>query len=183
MANRKSARSSVDDGSRDQYLQLLRQLQESGQLASLMDELQSSSSAGAMHDGCKRRFDDSWQEINESEGEVIAQAPVLPRQSMRTEELLPEGVVSLTQWGQTLLTLPKYAKLQLSYAQMVEKAAVDLEKGDPDLHQYLSWVVNYTSTKSLKTLDFAKYLQAIKWNVKTKTGPYFPGSQEVRRFV
>lgn len=182
MANRKSARSSVDDD-RDQHLQLLRQLQDSGQLASLMDELQGPLSTGAMHDGCKRRLDDSWLEIRETEGEVGIQGPVLPKQSSSTEVALPEGVASLTQWGKTLITLPKYAKLQLSYDQMVKKAAADLEKGDTELHKCLAWVFNYTSTQSLKTLDFAKYLQAIKWGDKTQTGPYFPGSQEVRRFV
>lgn len=187
MDSRKSAKPSLLGEDRVRMLQLLQSLKEAGQLSELMNELQcAATTSGAMHDGAKRRFDDTWLELGEpDEAELIAdQPPVLPSSSAAAEMKFPEGITSLTQWGKTQLTLPKYAKMRISYAQAVTHAKQEMDKGDPEMHEYLQWVWDHLdSHKSAKVTDFSKYLHAIEWNTEDNAVTYFPGTKETRRFI
>lgn len=180
-----------ESSGRQQALVWLSQLQESGQLGSLLaqlpDHTSPMTSAGSMHDGCKRRLE-SWELVGEP-----AQAPVTPGdQSTKnakkksspkssSEVELPDGVESLTQWGKTMVTLPKYASRKMSYDEMVSRAATEKQKGDPELHEYLIWVTQ-NENKSGKVKDFSSYLKVTGWTAKQVT-TYFPGTKDARIFV
>lgn len=188
MASRKSLKPSSED--RDQLLRLLKSLQDSGQLTGLLNELQSQAStsgattSGAMHDGSKRRLDDSWQEVSsvESDG-VDSQDGVPPHAKKDDEPKFPPAIESVEHWGKTLLTTPRFQKLHLSYAQIVAKAKEDWANGGSEKRDYLKWVFDNPNSNSAKINDFSRYLRFIKWGGSSKPEVYFPGSVEARRFA
>jgi len=85
---------------------------------------------------------------------------------------LPEGVGSLTNWGNTMCTLPKVKDRKASYSEL----AADTDQSTID---YLTWVKNNAS-KSGKMQDFANYLAAINW--RETIGSKIPGTNEVRTY-
>ena len=101
---------------------------------------------------------------------VEKQLPVLPK----TKESLPEGVESITEWGETWCDLPKVAAMKISYAGLVEKAHIDQSMSD-----YLDRMLTFPKGKSAKVDDLKAYLEAIQY-VKPKTTKVFPGS-DIRR--
>ena len=96
---------------------------------------------------------------------VEKQLPVLPK----TKESLPEGVESITEWGETWCDIRKVAAMKIS-----EKAHIDQSMSD-----YLDRMLTFPKGKSAKVDDLKAYLQAIQY-VKPKSTKVFPGS-DIRR--
>ena len=187
--------------SKEELKQLVRALNESGELEQLLHEASASTSTdtaqGSMNDSSKRRLTSSVVSAKEEldQFEVIAltqsvtptpkkmsQAPVLPRQvgyssHAGTEIRLPEGLQSLKQWGSTICELPNVAKRDMTYDMMVTEADSCKEMRD-----YLTWVTN-SGVKSSKMDDIRAYLKAVQYSPGiSKFGVTYPGSKEARRF-
>lgn len=183
----------VSDSLRDAR-QLLRTLQASGQLDLLLSEVRAGSAAsgsagGAMHDGSKRRLD-RWAHVGLEDEDFEAippQGPVVTTEKgakgAESKFDLPQGVASLDQWGRTLLTLPKYQRLGLSYAQFVTAAEKEAVQGEGEKVQCLERALLQVDNKYPKPRDFSRYLHASGWKKTTQDATYFPSSSEVRRFV
>ena len=91
--------------------------------------------------------------------------------------LLPPGVSDVSTWSRTVCTLPKVEKMELTYAELVDKS-----KTDSDLFRYLRWVQS-NGPVSGKVKDLADYLQASGYDLKEQhaAAKCFPGTSEFRK--
>eukprot|EP00435_Cladocopium_sp_Y103_P071184 s61_g36.t3 len=148
----------------------------------------SSAGGGAMHDGSKRRSispsmtmpeDGEFEYIPDSpQMKAKSQKPFPPQKSAEKTPAvdltaLPEGIVSVEQWGKTICTLPKVQNRRLTYEAMVSKSSVDAE-----LKSYLKWVMT-SNMKSAKLDDLKGYLLKVKYEVYDAGAVMYPGSAEV----
>ena len=112
------------------------------------------------------------------------QQPIAPKAKRSTGILvpkhvdLPENVESLADWGKTICELPKFARRELSYEDMIKES-----KHNEGMKEYLDWVYN-TGIKSAKADDLRSYLAAVDWKTKRDsqaTGITYPGTTMLRR--
>lgn len=151
----------------------------------------SSTSGGAMHDGSKRRSispsmempeDGDFEYIPDSpQNKAKSQKPIPPQKSSEkgdTADLtaLPEGIVSVKQWGKTICTLPKVQSRRLTYEAMVIKAA-----NEADLKSYLNWILK-SNMKSAKIDDLKGYLLRVQYDAGDAGALTYPGTSSVREF-
>ncbi|CAK8996063.1 unnamed protein product [Durusdinium trenchii] len=163
--------------SKEELKQLVRALNESGELEQLLHEASASTSAdtaqGSMNDSSKRRLTSSVVSAKEE----LDQFEVGYSSHAGTEIRLPEGLQSLKQWGSTICELPKVAKREMTYDMMITEADSCKEMRD-----YLTWVTN-SGVKSSKMDDIRAYLKAVQYSPGiSKFGVTYPGSKEARRF-
>ena len=130
-----------------------------------------SGSSGSMHDGSKRlrSLDEDWEAVEAMEAATSYQSPDAALVKDRMEKkpvdqmpihpvsagkkcVLPPGISSVSEWGQTLCTLPKYAASKLSYHEMVL---------DESKHGYLTWILKHGKGRGGRFEDFSSYLEAI----------------------
>jgi hypothetical protein len=79
---------------------------------------------------------------------------------------LPTGVNSVMEWGRTIINMKKYADENISYGELVDRAANSAEHA-----RYVQWIQStYTppdeeivSCKKTQAVDFALYLKKIHW--------------------
>lgn len=129
--------------------------------------------AASMTDASKRRGDDGSLE----EPPSSKQRPVLPCETKIKEggKPFPPGIHSLEEWGNTIMPMGKYAKENLTYA--------DLSGADDQAKQaYCQWMVSQKGREDLNPVfrDFIKYLQMRE----SSTGlgeTCYPGSSIVRK--
>jgi hypothetical protein len=91
---------------------------------------------------------------------------------------VPEMGLSMADWGKTICDLPKVARRNLTYDEMIKEAATD----DP-MKEYLMWIL-HTGIKSPKVDELSKYLNAGGWSSskdKYATPMTYPGTSMVRR--
>ena len=126
--------------------------------------------ASSMTDAAKRRGD----ELSSEERPMPKQRPLLPKDAGKTSSF-PPGIHSLGEWGLTVLTLGKYSKENLTYAEL---------SSDPDKAKqaHCTWMMSQKDRADLSPVfqDFIKYLQ-MRENVAESSGLYFPGSSIVRK--
>eukprot|EP00435_Cladocopium_sp_Y103_P071131 s61_g36.t2 len=149
----------------------------------------SSAGGGAMHDGSKRRSispsmtmpeDGEFEYIPDSpQMKAKSQKPFPPQKSAEKTPAvdltaLPEGIVSVEQWGKTICTLPKVQNRRLTYEAMVSKSSVDAE-----LKSYLKWVMT-SNMKSAKLDDLKGYLLKVKYEVYDAGAVMYPGTGSIR---
>lgn len=139
----KGAPLSLSPATRELLEQVVREGSLDGSLAAL-----GSSPSNRMNskfaDGAKRRLT--------SDGEFDEQLPVHPR-AKATETGLPDGVASMTEWGQTLIVSGKYTKDQMSYAELAKFSA--------QVHvAYCTWLITQKDRSDLTAPipDLVSYL-------------------------
>ena len=137
----------------------------------------------ATHDGAPDAFftEDAYDKI----GRESKQAPVpkpaptpkaYPR-PMAAHPVLPAGVQSLAQWGQTLCELPKVKSMRASYGDLVTQAATNQE-----LRRYLTDFVMRHNGPSPKVRDLRAYLECIQFPTPLDGPPtYLAGSTTEER--
>ena len=145
---------------------------------------------GAMTDAAKRlRSDDGWDLVTAVHAGATRpgntkQLPVRPKAAVRTaaapppgRQGLPDGVHSVEEWGRTVCELPKVAKRNQSYQELVAAAP-----GEEELRKYLlKYVLTYKGT-SVKVHDLRRYLEHIHYEQLTAPArTYMPGSTTVER--
>ena len=152
---------------------------------------------GAMNDSCKRRTDDldnpskkqmpiltkaqiavAADRLMEPEtpypagGRSVA-ALVHQPEPNRVENVFPPGIQSLKQWGQCVIAFGQYAKMDISYDELL---------ADPSKRSYVQWLkTHHSGRSSVEYTDFMKYIEAIAGSGES-TDFYFPGTRTVRRF-
>lgn len=126
--------------------------------------------ASSMTDAAKRRGD----ELSPEEFRVSKQRPVLPMGAEKSSSF-PPGIHSMEEWGLTVLTLGKYSKENLTYAEL--SGAADKAK-----QAYCTWMMSQKDRSDLSPVfcDFIKYLQ-MREKSADSSGMYFPGSSIVRK--
>ena len=161
-------------------------------------------SAGAMHDGSKRRLvsdadtPSEWEQVNTEgtsaytskvrmddtafEEALVAALDASPvigaaSQLVEAEELsvdLPPGVESLEQWGRTLVSFGQY-KNKHSYYEIAS---------DASFWDYKKWVRSHIKPGTSKgaALDFASYLRAYDREHGRSQLPVFPGTSIPRQY-
>ena len=80
----------------------------------------------------------------------------------------PPKVNSMDEWGRTIITMKKYADLNITYGELVTMSRTDLEAS-----KYLGWIVKtYTpepdrmkTVKRTQAVDMAMYLKNIGWSM------------------
>ena len=175
---------------------LVRSLEAMGQMDAVLIEAQMGRQQviEGMSDSSKRRLssaDSDPEEFEYISGEQDMpaclskkQQPIAPKAKGSTGILvpkhvdLPENVESLADWGKTICELPKFARRELSYVDMIKEA-----KHNEGMKEYLDWVYN-TGIKSAKADDLRSYLAAVDWKTKKDsqaTGITYPGTTMVRR--
>jgi len=175
---------------------LVRSLEAMGQMDAVLIEAQMGRQQviEGMSDSSKRRLSSTDSEPEEFEyisGEQDMparlnkkQQPIVPKAKGDTGILvpkhvdLPENVESLADWGKTICELPKFARRELSYEDMIKES-----KHNEGMKEYLDWVYN-TGIKSAKADDLRSYLAAVDWKTKRDsqaTGITYPGTTMVRR--
>lgn len=177
-----------------QAVTIINVLRQAGLLEQVLEAASQSSNvnneattSGAMHDGCKRRLTEpssSGGPVTESDFTVVdfaaTQPPVIPgagyKKKSEKSVTLPEGIESLSHWGKTVCTLPKFAGQKLTYEKLVSKAGTCQET-----KEYMVWVKN-NAHKSPKVKDLKEYLEAVGYfETKSNTATY-PGTDKCREF-
>ena len=129
--------------------------------------------AASMTDASKRRGDDG--SLNEPP--CSKQRPVLSPE-IKTKDggkPFPPGVRSMEEWGRTILPMGKYAKENLTYA--------DLSDSTEQAKQaYCQWMISQKGRDDLNPVfrDFIKYLQ-MRESATGSGEIYYPGSTIVRK--
>jgi hypothetical protein len=175
---------------------LVRSLEAMGQMDAVLIEAQMGRQQviEGMSDSSKRRLssaDSDPEEFEYISGEQDMparlskkQQPIAPKAKGSTGILvpkhvdLPENVESLADWGKTICELPKFARRELSYEDMIKES-----KHNEGMKEYLDWVYN-TGIKSAKADDLRSYLAAVDWKTKRDsqaTGITYPGTTMLRR--
>ena len=145
--------------------------------------------SSSMTDACKRpRGSPEWEhvdytpvvmpETSRPENFMVPskQLPVVPSKEGTESIALPPGLSSLEEWGAVVNKMPKFAHMKWSYKEMADSK-------DPDVIDYLEWVMQHGRNKGGRFQDFCDYLRAIKYTPAVAAdGVYFPGSKEVRTF-
>ena len=103
---------------------------------------------------------DEWWKVQAKRG-MDSQRPVTPKVPKSIEasgDAIPLGVLSMDQWGQTLLSAGKFAKAELSYAEIFQSQ-------DPARVSYVTWMFaqRFRSDFTRQLADFARYV-----NVRSK---------------
>lgn len=173
MSNSKGAPSNLSSATRELLAQVAREGSLDGLMAALgsqseMDEFELIPGApGAMTDGAKRRLT--------SEAELDDQLPMCPR-AKKSEKEFPHGISSMEEWGQTLIQTGKYARAEMSYAELFDSK-------DQSHMAYCTWLIAQKSRNDLTApiRDLVNFLdRASSEGVVAKI--YFPGSSTVRKF-
>ena len=163
----------MDRTNKDQQLQFLQSLKDSGRLDLLLSELQEVpvNPMGSMHDGAKRRLlsnsSEEFDLVDGHGGDVMSskfryQSPIVPKASSTAatfgpSKSVPKELSNLGEWGRTLCELPKYKSKNWCYSEMVQIAT-----SDPQVRSYLGWVTR-NGQVSARVQDFANYLSALDW--------------------
>eukprot|EP00435_Cladocopium_sp_Y103_P027367 s706_g6.t1 len=105
---------------------------------------------------------------DDSKGSGMTQAALLasmpdPKKSFP----FPPNVNSMSEWGRTILTMKKYADLNMTYGELVK-----MSKIDDDALRYLAWIQKtYTpevdrakTVKRTQAVDLAMYLKNSGWS-------------------
>ncbi|CAK9058881.1 unnamed protein product [Durusdinium trenchii] len=161
-------------------------------------------SAGAMHDGSKRRWvaepeaASEWEQVNTESAPSYAgkvrmddtlfeealvaaldASPVIGAASQKEADNdlpvdLPPGVDSLTQWGRTMMSFGQY-KGKYCYHEIASGAS---------FWDYKKWVRTHIKPGASKgaALDFASYLRAYDKEHGRSQLPVFPGTSIPRQF-
>ena len=133
-------------------------------------------SHGAMTDAPKRAKPDHAEWVFPSQAAcAAASGGDIKKDGYTARSLSPElppGVTSLEQWGSTVCTLPKIKDRNLCYTEI-------LASKENMILDYVTWIYNNRS-KSAKAEDFAKYMDAVKWDKPSQ--PAIPGTKESRVF-
>lgn len=148
---------------------------------------------GAMNDSSKRLREglgyEEWEEIideqrtlTEERMEHVSKQAQLPLKPTKDKDInksvsLPPGVSSVNDWGNTVCRLPRVAKMECSYSELLEK---------PELFSYLKWVKQHGKGQSGRFEDFSKYLTAVRFGETSGSSSgyveseCFPGSSDRR---
>lgn len=158
-------------------INLLRAIQQEGNMAALVEHLQSVAAGdsdfevvseggvpGAMSDGSKRRLEDEFED-----GPPPAkQAPLPPKAKSSAEgslsrASLPPGVKSMEEWGTTILTAGKFEKKSSTVKEKME---------------YVKWALSQTSLDKFSPVmkDFISFVKAFESSQHSKATYTFPGS-------
>ena len=152
---------------------------------------------GAMNDSSKRRRDD-LENPNRRQMPILTKAQVAvaadrlmepetpfptgsrpvpaagyPRVASRVDTTFPPGIESLKQWGNCVIAFGQYAKMNISYDEML---------ADPTKRSYVQWLKDHHGSRaSAEYTDFLKYIAASDVNGESVEA-YFPGTRTLRRF-
>ena len=152
---------------------------------------------GAMNDSCKRRPDDlenparrqmpiltkaqiavAADRMMEPEtpyptGDRLLTAAMLQPTPSRVTTAFPPGIKSLKQWGQCCIAFGQYAKMDISYDELLT---------DPSKRSYVKWLKDHHGERSsAEYTDFMNYMEATAVTGES-TEAYFPGTRTSRRF-
>ena len=98
---------------------------------------------------------------------------VMHSPALASENVFPPGIDSLKQWGQCVIAFGQYAKLDMSYDELL---------ADPSKRSYVQWLKDHHGVRATaEYTDFIKYTKAIAESGES-TEAYFPGTRTVRRF-
>lgn len=145
--------------------------------------------SSSMTDASKRqRSDSDWEQVDytpavmpetshpENLMSPSKQLPLIPSTGGKSKVVLPPGIPSLEDWGNVVNKLPKFAYLKWSYKEM-------LDCKNPEIQDYLVWVLQHGKNRGGRFQDFCEYLMAVEFTPSVTTdGICFPGSKEVRTF-
>lgn len=182
-----------------QGMALVNALRSDGSLTILLEALKAEQAAqesefevvhgmGGMSDAAKRRGD----EVESFDESVrIKQKPLPPSMTCQepndpqaasseaaTEEIisamLPPGISSMDEWGNTVLETGKFAGESLTYAELSSSRV-------KEKMQYCSWLLAQKSRPFCPELkDFIKYMK-VKSTSSSSSVMYYPGSTIVRK--
>eukprot|EP00434_Breviolum_minutum_P007463 symbB.v1.2.006585.t1/scaffold387.1/size215482/8 len=111
-------------------------------------------------------------ELEEEEFEQVS-CPGYPRVASRVDTTFPPGIESLKQWGNCVIAFGQYAKMNISYDEML---------ADPTKRSYVQWLKDHHGSRaSAEYTDFVKYIAASDVNGESVEA-YFPGTRTLRRF-
>eukprot|EP00435_Cladocopium_sp_Y103_P053751 s999_g17.t1 len=179
----------------EEITELVKHLHNIGQLEDVLQEARHGVPVigESMNDSSKRRLfaedDDGFEYIpgDGYEGPTWRkrQQPIVPKSSSGSGAAevpmgskVPGVELSVADWGKTICDLPKVARRQMSYDEMVREAA-----SEESMKEYLTWIMN-TGIKSAKVDDLRGYLKAVGWSSskdKYATEMTYPGTSMVRR--
>ena len=152
---------------------------------------------GAMSDACKRRPDElenptrrqmpiltkaqvavAADRLMEPEtpyptGARTLTADMLPTTTNRASTVFPPGIKSLKQWGSCCIAFGQYAKMNISYDELL---------ADSSKRSYVKWLKDHHGDRSsAEYTDFVNYMEAIAVTGESVEA-YFPGTRTTRRF-
>ena len=91
----------------------------------------------------------------------------------RVENAFPPGIQSMQQWGQCVIAFGQYAKMNISYDELL---------ADPSKRSYVQWLkTHHSSRSSVEYTDFMQYVEASAVSDESVES-YFPGTRTIRRF-
>lgn len=145
--------------------------------------------SSSMTDASKRqRSDSDWEQVDYTPAVLpetsrpenfmtpSKQMPLVPVAVNKEQVTLPPGISSLQEWGNVLNELPKFAHLKASFKEMTEFK-------DPEIADYLVWVIQHGKSRGGRFQDFCEYLMAVKYKPPVKAEQICsPGSKMVRTF-
>ena len=87
----------------------------------------------------------------------------------------PEGISSLAQWGQTLLSFGQFNNQGLSYLDVVSSS-------DQKKTNYVRWCKARSKTAGGHLKDFCDFIVLYEQQTGLKQGPVIPGTSQVRQY-
>lgn len=142
---------------------------------------------GAMTDACKRGPDDGLfasppkRVYKTADGEPSPSEVVFGKTPKGKPVTLPDGVASLTEWGQTVIQFGKFAPKKkndptISYEEL-RNQNTDESRG------YISYALRYVDGSESLLHDLALYLYAVQLQSEDRSQkPVIPGTSTIRRF-
>ena len=190
-----SSQTSSSASASTQLQDLLRNMDEAGKTDEVLAILRQNFGTervedhGAMSDASKRRRSpapsEGWEQVQYPQTSGgYSSGPMGTSESGQTDAggiqqaALPEGIPSLTRWSETLCELPKVAKLNYSYAELVQASYQD-----ESLKKYLlSYVLTFRGSSD-RVKDLRLFLEAIGYTgSETPVLRYGSATSDIRRF-